>query len=65
MTTIINTPGNNGEGGNGFGIVIIIILILVGGFLFYRYGWRKASPAAPAAPAATINVTVPTGTTPQ
>ncbi|GEM_PF-2038814 len=59
MTTIINNPGDN-EGGSGFGIaLIIIILILVGGFLLYRYGWRRA-PAA--TPAATINVTIPTGT---
>ncbi len=56
MTTVINTPGN-GDSGSGFGIVIIIILILVGGFLVYRYGWRKAAPA----PAANINVTLPTG----
>ena len=58
MTTIINTPGNNDSGG-GFGIVIIIILILVGGFLVYRYGWRKSSPAP------VINVTVPAGGTTQ
>lgn len=58
MTTIINTPGNN-EGGSGFGIVVIIILILVGGFLFYRYGWRRAAPAT------NINVTIPTGTATQ
>lgn len=57
MTTIINTPGNN-DSGSGFGIAIIIIILLVGGFLIYRYGWRKASPT----PNPVINVTVPTGT---
>jgi hypothetical protein len=56
MTTIINTPGNN-DSGSGLGVVVIIIILLVGGFLVYRYGWRKASPA----PAANINVTIPTG----
>ncbi len=53
MTTIINTPGNNSDSGGSFGTVIIILLILIGGFLVYRYGWRKASPAP------VINVTVP------
>lgn len=56
MTTVINNPGNN-EGGSGFGIVIVIVLILVGGFLVYKYGWQKETPA----PSANINVTLPTG----
>lgn len=56
MTTVINNPGEGGSGA-GFGTVIIIILLLVGGFLVYRYGWRKSSPA----PAANINVTIPSG----
>lgn len=63
MTTVINTPGNNtdnGDGGAGWAVAVIILLAVIGigaYFLFYN---RGAAPATNGA--IDVNVTLPTPT---
>ncbi len=58
MTTVINTPGNNtdnGDGGVGWTVAIIILLVIIG---IGAYFWM--SSASPAVNSVTnINTTVP------
>ncbi len=38
MTTVVNTPPSNNQGGNGMGFLVGIVLLIVVGFLFFVYG---------------------------
>lgn len=57
MTTVINNPGDNGDG-MGIGFMIGILIVIVAGVLFFVYGLPaiRANKAQPN----TTNITVQT-----
>lgn len=58
MPTIVNTPGEHGDGSAGWAVAVIILLVVIAGLAFWYIRYRQA-PAA--APGATIQVNLPQG----
>lgn len=58
MDTIVNTPGERGDGSAGWAVAVIILLVVIAGIAFWYVRYRGA-PAQ--SPGATIQVNLPTG----
>jgi hypothetical protein len=58
MATIVNTPGERGDGSAGWAVAVIILLVVIAGIAFWYLRYHRA-PAQ--AGGATIQVNLPAG----